>query len=397
MAAKVGHPDPAVETPPLSLLQRLLGREDYRFSFFQAVRLLQHHAPDLAPIGLQGDPAKEAVRLRNHLSLAFPPSELYAVGFDPERFEEFDRHAKQPPPLDWESVRKPVEITVAFLGLFGGLGVLPYHYTELLMRRVGIGDHTLRDFLDLFNHRLLSLFYRALERRYVGVGYERTKTLERLGASAPTDMFSRYLYALIGMGTRGLQDRLGLPDDGLLFYAGLLAQRHRSAIGLEAFLSDSLGLPIRIEQFVPQTLPLSPDEQTVLGEFNCGLDSDAVLGDEVCLENAKFNVVVGPLPFRRFTTFLPPDEGRPGRAFERLVRLCRFYIGAEGVFDIKFLLAAADVPECELGATGDLAPLLGLNTWVLDRQNRPLEGILDDTVFPSELVEGPQISGVRHA
>ena len=41
---------------------------------------------------------------------------------------------------------------------------MPRHYTELLLQRIREKDFSLRDFLDLFNHRLTSLFYRAWEK-----------------------------------------------------------------------------------------------------------------------------------------------------------------------------------------------------------------------------------------
>ncbi len=40
-------------------------------------------------------------------------------------------------------------------------GVLPHHYTELVIRRLQLRDTSLRDFLDVFHHRALSFFYRA--------------------------------------------------------------------------------------------------------------------------------------------------------------------------------------------------------------------------------------------
>ena len=62
------------------------------------------------------------------VSLDFPPSEIYEVTNDENG--------------------GPPRMTVAFMGLTGPLGVLPRHYTELLLARIRGKDFSLRDFLD---------------------------------------------------------------------------------------------------------------------------------------------------------------------------------------------------------------------------------------------------------
>ncbi len=64
-------------------------------------------------------------------------------------------------------------MAVACLGLFGPSGSLPDHYTSLVIQRLRQHDFALRDFLDLFNHRTISLFYRAWEKYRFTIAYER--------------------------------------------------------------------------------------------------------------------------------------------------------------------------------------------------------------------------------
>ena len=65
---------------------------------------------------------------------------------------------------------------VAFLGLTGPSGVLPPHYTAHADARVcAAKDTSLRDLLDMFNHRLISLFYRAWEKYRLPFAYERSR------------------------------------------------------------------------------------------------------------------------------------------------------------------------------------------------------------------------------
>ena len=86
-------------------------------------------------------------------------------------------------------------MTVAFLGLTGPLGraAAPLHRAAP-GAAPRTGDRALAAFLDLFNHRLISLFYRAWEKYRFAVAYERGED-DRVHRS--------YLFHLIGLGTRG--------------------------------------------------------------------------------------------------------------------------------------------------------------------------------------------------
>lgn len=136
-------------------LEDTLDGEAYRFEFFQAVRLLERLAPGRAPVGRhEKAPGAEAVRFRTRPSLQFPPSEVYEVAREP-------------------GAGAPPEMSVAFMGLTGPSGVLPTHTTELVAERARARDTALWDFLDLFSHRMVSLFYRAWERYLFTGAFER--------------------------------------------------------------------------------------------------------------------------------------------------------------------------------------------------------------------------------
>lgn len=311
-------------------LKKTLFDEGYRFDFFQAVRLLEKLYPERQPVGTTADPAKEVVRFHSRASLSFPPSSIYEIADNDD---------------------SPVDMTVAFMGLTGPSGVLPRHYTELLIERLRDKDSALAGFLDIFDHRLISLFYRAWEKYRAYISYEK----------GDQDRFTWCLQTLIGLGTPGLQNRLNIEDRQLLLYTGLLARRPHSVSALENFLQDYFEVPIKAEQFEGQWLDLDESSRSSLGTagLNNQLGVTTVVGESVWDQQAKFRIQVGPVEFDKFIEFLPQ-----GNAFESLSQLVRLFVGEEFDFDVQLVLKAEEVPRCKLGDAGEDVTRLGWSTWL---------------------------------
>ncbi len=304
-------------------LRTRLYEEPWDFAFFQAVRLMKLLAPERQTPGDFGDPADEVVTFAANPSTSFPPSEIRSIEQRPDL-----------PPL----------MRVNFFGLYGPLGVLPVHYTEYIRERVRTGDHTLRDFLDIFNHRLISLFYRAWEKYRFGVPYERGER----------DRLTQYLLDFIGLGTPQLEGRQAVRDQSLIFYTGLIAQQPRSAEALRLILIDYFDVPVEVEQFRGVWRQLDPETQCLLDEtprISSQLGVGAITGDEVWDQQSVVRVRLGPLPLRQYLDFLPT-----GTAHAPLRALTRFFAGDNLDFEIQLVLRREDAPQCELGAEGETAP-----------------------------------------
>ncbi|MDQ8021130.1 MAG: type VI secretion system baseplate subunit TssG [Moraxellaceae bacterium] len=301
----------------------------FAFDFFQAVRLLGVlQARGTIRVG-----DDEPVRYRTLLSLEAPASAVYA--------------------LTPAANRRAPTMTVTFMGLVGPSSALPVSYTELLLeRRYRFKDQTAHHFVDLFNHRLLALFYQAWRKHHVFVDYER-------GAR---DDFRRHVLSLVGLGTPGLQNRLesdGVDDQVFAYYSGHLAGSARTLEGLTAILRQHFRVPIEIQQFRGQWLGLPERDCCRLGVVNCTLGEEPMLGKYFWDHATKFRVRVGPLPSKRFYDFLPT-----GRAYRALRRLVKFFVGHGLEFDVQLVLKRDEVPSCMLGKLGDNAPRLGWTTWL---------------------------------
>jgi len=334
-------------------MREQLLREGHRFGFFQAVRLLERIHPDRDPVGLEdSSPSREVVRFKGRNSLEFPASQIYQIA-EPAGAKT-SAAANAATAFDAPIVKAvgtgPLEMTVNFMGLTGPEGVLPNVYTELVMERNRFKDTAPAAFLDIFNHRLVSLFYRAFEKYRFHIGYERN------GA----DRLTEIMFDVIGMGTPGLKGRMSVEDQGLLLYAGLIAQRPHSASAVEGLLKDYFGVPVKLLSFFGQWLDLDADSVSRMGQANSSMGVNLVSGTKIYNNQSKFRLVVGPLRYKEFASFLPT-----GKAYRSISELTRFMVGLELDFDLQLILRKDDVPMCQLSAQAAVPAMLGWTSWAL--------------------------------
>ncbi len=319
-------------------LERALETEGTSFEFVQVMRLLMRLYPDREAVGGWGVPSREVVRLSVPPTLAFPPSEIAKLDL-PSADEADASHTDQP------------RMSVRFLGLTGPQGVLPHVYTEHAAARARVRDTAFRDFLDLFHHRALSLFYRAWERHRTTVAAER----------GDEDRLRSHLLDLAGAGTPGVLRQSGVPADTIAYYAGLLALRTRPAAGLAQLVSDFFEVAATIEQFVGEWQPLRAAGQLCLGaDDEDGRLGSAVVGDAIFDPLARVRLRLGPLTRSQFNSFLPG-----GRDHEPLRQLARLYADDQVGVEAQLVLARDEIPAVALGVAG--AATLGFGTWLRSR------------------------------
>ena len=312
-------------------LRDQLFEETQRFDFVQAVRVLARLYPERARPGGDAAPADEVVRFTSDLSAVFPRSEVQGAL-----------------PADDDG---PARLIVNFMGVAtpSSFGALPRRYAEEIRALVRDKNPALRDFLDLFNHRLISLFLRARERHHPVLHLEH----------GPDSGFERALAALLGIAMPALRARLALDDHALFARAGLLAMRPMPAAALESLVESVFGTPASVEPFRPATCRFEPDDANRLGRANARLGADLFVGEEVVLVESRFRLRVGPLDLAGYEALLPDQ---PGHA--KLVDLVRFATRGELDFEIQLLLVREAAPALRLGAGGDARGRLGWSAWL---------------------------------
>ena len=182
-----------------------------RFDFFNVVSTIQRSHPEAQPVGGRGLPQKEIIRFTPHLSMGFPSSEIEAVELETDA-DHNQRFA----------------ISSNIMSIYGHASPLPAYYSEQLIEFERDDDNTLpRRFLDIFNHRILSLLFRAWQK------YHAESDFHGDGSS----FYARRLSTMLGLDVPA-NKHLSIPAHAMLGYAGLLSQQPRSAAALEAIVAD---------------------------------------------------------------------------------------------------------------------------------------------------------------
>ena len=310
-----------------------------RFSLFALLRLLERLDTARPRFGEARRPADELARLSQPPHMNFAPTEVAAI--------------RAGPAGRWQ-------VEQLGFGVFGPNGALPFHLTEYAFTRSRHHqDPAVADFVNLFQHRLVELFYR---------GWAESDPVAS-HARPDADRFRGFLGALFGLHAPGAGDRDDVHDCAKLGRTGLFAPGPKSAESLETILADFFRLPVRIREFVPGWLVIPADEYTRLGagEGSAVLGRTATLGASSWQCQDRFEVRVGPLSFEQFLQFLPGS-----RAQRSLAALVRFFTTDEWSWQVRLLVRAGDAPGIRLGDVGRL----GWTSWLGQKR-----GVADDVVL----------------
>ena len=310
-----------------------------RFEFFQAVRLLELSAQWYNRYGKQfahvsvakgAPPNRESVRFKAQASVAFKGSDVDNIAII-ETIEHDDESAP----------RKQWQMLVNIFGLFGSTGVLPFHISELIIKRLRQKDHSLRAFLDVLNHRSTSLYYQAWHKYRLPVAYERAKLNK-----SERDLFSHGLAALVGLATPKLENRQAVPDEALMGFSAQLSGPTPSAPTLARMLSHYFELPVEVEQFIGQGQGLPEDIQSRLPNHaqNNLLGMNVILGRECWEIQSKFRIKITDINYEQFIGISPNSS-----KMAAMKAFVRFAVGTEYDFDIEISIRPDQIPQVGLG------------------------------------------------
>ncbi len=291
----------------------------HAFNFYRFCQLLEQQRPGKPPLGSTFSPKDDPVRFRPHPGMGFPVSELKAVETDPDRPDA------------------PPTVRTTFMGLYGVDSPLPTSYIDDIAQKRE-GHEALEAFLDIFNHRMMTQFYRIWRK------YSYPATFEAGG----TDKTSRRLMALTGITHSGIT-----PTSRLLAILKPLVHTTRTAEGIVSVINTQ----------APNTqVTVNPHQVTMMPagkQARFSFTERQTLGEHLVLgpQTADANYCIGVAMYTE-----DPDEVKGwlpgGQLREDVFTLLQVYLGCDYDASLKLTIPIKLAP---LPRLGDRSLLNGYN------------------------------------
>ena len=254
-----------------------------------------------------------------------------------------------------EPVRGPSDsdggaVDVALTALYGVYGVLPDYFTDELQGE-GKDRQALRDFLDMFNHRLMRLMYDTW-RRY---RFFSEDVLDPKSERAKLE--AAQLNRITGL--------LGDRDDppylrGLRWgNMGMYRRATRSSGALMDLLRAFLpGFRIDLESFVAQFRDIPSEQHAVLGRnIRIGAEGSFLVGRRIKDIAGGVRLTFRDLDYETYMRLLPGGSWRG-----EIADLVKDFTRGRADALIKLELRGDQVPDWQLGQRQ-----LGMNLWLKSR------------------------------
>ena len=297
-----------------------------KFDLDQLIYIIESIRTNIVPIGEGVDTKKEAIRIRSNLTMHQQATEVSR--------------------LDVKNTKSGLpEVYINTLSLAGVNGPLATPFTEILLDSIKSKDFSGIHFLDIFHHRLSSMWHRL-----------RKKTYPHLYRSTP-------LKTPVGMLQ---QDLSGFKQQGnvphTIFYDHFW-RRSRSLHGFLQMVGVMFEVQASISTFEGEWKAVEETESTKIGasgQFQV-LGKNAILGLRCWEQAAGFSIAISPLSWANIQQFLPfTDSKFGGENFEKLNKLLTSYMGTQP----KVFLRLSLKPNENKGTCLNSKSALGWNSWL---------------------------------
>ncbi|WP_273402693.1 type VI secretion system baseplate subunit TssG [Campylobacter avium] len=301
--------------------------------FFTLLRYIESKYPKKTKLGYALNYEDEIIRFSQVPHLKFAESEIADIDIKDDK----------------------VLLKVYFFGLLGPNSVMPLEFTNFVMNRsLNHQDKGIQSFLDIINHRMLSLYYKA-----------KSVNNQTLSFSKEEDNFYDMISSFCANTQNLHRDKKHiLPYDTQITYAHFLSKKIRSKDGLEKILSTFFKLPFRILTHINTKSSIPKEFLCVLSNPKSAiLGKNTQIGKHYFSKNKRIILELDQISLKDYKNFIPRSLG-----FLRLIALINMYLSKPIEYIIKFRLKK----DSDVKSYLDAKSALGVNSW-LSSKNAELD------------------------
>lgn len=294
------------------------------FSFLKGLEILEKNHEGLLPQKKTG-PDQKNYFLRSKLSWEVSASEIGSLKKDKNNF---------------------CEVTVNFLNIAGHNGPLPTMYSEKIMEQVRDKQNVLKDFLDLFQHRLLSIWRHLAREKDIGL----------VNFSADKHAMGRTLYDLSGIHRYDFK-KSSLKDINFTSIASLIWKRPSTEAGLEQVLNDFFDHETKVTSCQGGWIKAEKAQVSIIGKdgaYNT-LGETCILGNKQWSQTLGVRLSVLNLHYNDYMAIYLNNS-----LLDLVNDITQYYVNGELV--VHFFLHIN--PSQKKQTSVDGKSLLGANTWL---------------------------------
>lgn len=221
------------------------------------------------------------------------------------------------------------KVQIQGFGMLGSNGVLPIHITEASYeKKLHEKNTAFNDFLDIFHHRLISLFYKAW------LMSEPVIMLDNGNNKAFSNQIASFVGSAIDQHDKDYE-KLAYDQ---FYYSSLLLSQHMPLDNLQEILNCYFKIPIKIKQNIGQWID-SPEHSTIISHHSeHRLGQGLLIGTRYYDITQKFRVVIGPIGISTYLRFL-----KNGDLAQQLNIWIYRYIKHNYIFDIELVVDKNEV------------------------------------------------------
>lgn len=307
------HPMERESQSATSRLTEQLQDDISRTNFYRFCQLLEQSQPGALPLGSSVKISDDPVRFRPHPGMGFPAGEFKRLELP-------------------EEAGGPATARVTFMGLYGVESPLPTAcIDDIAQRREGY--EAVSDFLDIFNHRLITQYYRIWRKYSWPASFE----------AGGKDKTSRYLLSLAGLGIKGCAENIATPISRFLALPGMMRLPTRTSDGILAIVR--LLAPDTRAEIVPHDPARIPLKQTLTMSASrpTSLEHRPVMGSHATDVNHQVHLRLTTSNEQEAMSWLPGES-----LHADLLVLLSVYLGAKLDVRMTLTLARELLPDAAL-------------------------------------------------